>query len=108
MSEMENYFWNTEENNYSKKLFVLVIYDIIDNKLRVKFAKEMSGYGFRVQKSAFEALIEEKLFIKLKREIPKLIDPEEDSVRIYRMTGYGEVNLFGVNSKIQAEDVIVI
>jgi CRISPR-associated protein Cas2 len=108
MSEMENYFWNTEENNYSKKLFVLVIYDIIDNKRRVKFAKEMSGYGFRVQKSAFEALIEEKLFIKLKREIPKLIDPEEDSVRIYRMTGYGEVNLFGVNSKIQAEDVIVI
>lgn len=87
---------------------VLVIYDIIDNKRRVKFAKEMSGYGFRVQKSAFEALIEEKLFIKLKREIPKLIDPEEDSVRIYRMTGYGEVNLFGVNSKIQAEDVIVI
>lgn len=108
MSEMENYFWNTEENNYSKKLFVLVIYDIIDNKRRVKFAKEMSGYGFRVQKSAFEALIEEKLFIKLKREIPKLIDPEEDSVRIYRMTGYGEVNLIGVNSKIQAEDVIVI
>ena len=108
MSEMENYFWNTEENNYSKKLFVLVIYDIIDNKRRVKFAKEMSGYGFRVQKSAFEALIEEKLFIKLKREIPKLIDTEEDSVRIYRMTGYGEVNLFGVNSKIQAEDVIVI
>ena len=53
-------------------------------------------------------MIEEKLFIKLKREIPKLIDPEEDSVRIYRMTGYGEVNLFGVNSKIQAEDVIVI
>ena len=85
-----------------------MIYDIIDNKRRVKFAKEMSGYGFRVQKSAFEALIEEKLFIKLKREIPKLIDPEEDSVRIYRMTGYGEVNLFGVNSKIQAEDVIVI
>ena len=108
MSEMENYFWNTEENNYSKKLFVLVIYDIIDNKRRVKFAKEMNGYGFWVQKSAFEALIEEKLFIKLKREIPKLIDPEEDSVRIYRMTGYGEVNLFGVNSKIQAEDVMII
>ena len=108
MSEMENYFWNTEENNYSKKLFVLVIYVIIDNKRRVKFAKEMNGFGFRVQKSAFEALIEEKLFIKLKREIPKLIDPEEDSVRIYRMTGYGEVNLFGVNSKIQAEDVMII
>ena len=73
MSEMENYFWNTEENNYSKKLFVLVIYDIIDNKRRVKFAKEMSGYGFRGQKSAFEALIEEKLFIKLKRKLIKIM-----------------------------------
>lgn len=105
---MENYFWNTEENNYSKKLFVLIIYDIIDNKRRIKFAKEMNGYGFRVQKSAFEALIDEKLFSKLQNVIPKLIDCSEDSVRIYRMTGYGEVDLFGVNSKIEAEDVMII
>lgn len=105
---MENYFWNTAENNYSKKLFVLIIYDIVDNKRRVCFAKKMSGYGFRVQKSAFEALIKDQLFQKLQKEIPVLINPKEDSVRIYRMTGYGEVNLFGVNDKIEAEDVIII
>ena len=75
---------------------------------RVKFAKTMNGYGFRVQKSAFEALIEENLFQKLRKEIPKLIEPTEDSVRIYRMTGYGEVNLFGVNDKIEADDVMII
>ena len=106
--QMENYFWNTTENNYSKKLFVLIIYDIVDNKRRVRFAKKMSGYGFRVQKSAFEALIEDKLFQKLQKEIPLLINSQEDSVRIYRMTGYGEVNLFGVNDKIEAEDVMII
>ena len=61
-----------------------------------------------MQKSAFEALIEENLFQKLRREIPKLIEPTEDSVRIYRMTGYGEVNLFGVNDKIEADDVMII
>ena len=105
---MENYFWNTEENNYTKKLFVLIIYDIIDNRRRIKFAKEMCGYGFRVQKSAFEALIDDKLFVKLQKAIPLLIDKEEDSVRIYRMTGYGEVDLFGVNQKIEAEDVMII
>ena len=105
---MENYFWNTTENNYSKKLFVLIIYDIVDNKRRVRFAKKMSGYGFRVQKSAFEALIEDRLFQKLQKEIPALINQQEDSVRIYRMTGYGEVNLFGVNDKIEAEDVMII
>lgn len=105
---MENYFWNTEENNYSQKLFVLIIYDIIDNRRRAKFAKVMSGYGFRVQKSAFEALIDESLFLKLQREIPPLIDNSEDSIRIYRMTGYGEVDLFGVNTKIKAEDVVIV
>lgn len=105
---MENYFWNTEEKSISRKLFVLVIYDIVNNKRRNKFAKEMSGYGFRVQKSAFEALIDENLFRKLQTEIPKLIDEKEDSVRIYRMTGYGEVNLFGVNSKIEPEEVMIV
>ena len=105
---MENYFWNTTDNNYSKKLFVLIIYDIIDNKRRTKFAKEMNGYGFRVQKSAFEALIEDSLFAKLLKEIPSLIDDQVDSIRVYRMTGYGEVDLFGVNQKIEAEDVMIV
>ncbi len=105
---MENYFWNTQERTYTKKLFVLIIYDIINNKRRTKFAKEMCGYGFRVQKSAFEALLEEAQLRKLEREIPKLIDPEEDSIRIYRMTGYGEVKLYGQNTKIEAEDVMLV
>lgn len=105
---MEEYFWNTKERTSSKQLFVLVIYDIVNNKRRTKFAKEMNGYGFRVQKSAFEALIDESLFVKLQRVIPTLIDEEEDSVRIYRMTGYGEVKLFGLNSKLESEEVMII
>lgn len=105
---MENYFWETENNNYTKKLFVLIIYDIVDNRRRNKFSKKMQSYGFRVQKSAFEALVSDTLFHKLQKEIPKYIDPKTDSVRMYRMTGYGEVNLFGQNTKIEAEDVIII
>ena len=27
---MENYFWNTEEENSIKKLYILVIYDIVE------------------------------------------------------------------------------
>lgn len=105
---MENYFWNTQENVYTKKLFVLVIYDIIDNKRRTRFAKRLCGYGFRVQKSAFEALLEEAQLRKLEREIPGMINPTEDSIRIYRMTGYGEVTLYGQNTRLEAEDVMII
>ena len=91
---MENYFWNTEEENSIKKLYILVIYDIVDNKRRVRFAKKMNGYGFRVQKSAFEAMITENLYRRLLHDIPELIDRRSDSVRVYKIRGYGEVNLF--------------
>lgn len=104
----ENYFWNTEDSKRERKVYILVIYDIVSNKRRTAFAKKMSGYGFRVQKSAFEAMIVEKLYRKLLEEIPRLINKEEDSVRIYRITGQGEVSLFGVNEQIKDEEVIII
>ena len=39
---MENYFWNTEETQSVKKLYVLIIYDIVDNKKRLAFAKKLN------------------------------------------------------------------
>lgn len=104
---MENYFWNTEEV-HDKKVYVLIIYDIVSNKRRVAFAKKMNGYGFRVQKSAFEAMIPSNIYKNLLKEIPGLIDSKEDSVRVYRISGYGEVNLYGVNETIENDDVIII
>ena len=107
-AHMENFFWNTEESHNVKKLYVLIIYDIVDNKKRLAFSKKLNGYGFRVQKSAFEAMITENLYRKLIDEISKLIDKELDSVRVYKIRGSGEVNLFGVSSAIADEEVIFI
>lgn len=104
---MENYFWNTGEI-HDKKVYVLIIYDIVSNKRRVAFAKKMNGYGFRVQKSAFEAMITLNGYKKLLKEIPGSIDSREDSVRVYRISGYGEVNLFGVNETIENDEVIIL
>ena len=105
---MENYFWNTEETQSVKKLYVLIIYDIVDNKKRLAFAKKLNGYGFRVQKPAFEAMITESLYRKLIDEISRMIDKELDSVRVYKIRGSGEVNLFGVSPAIADEEVIII
>lgn len=105
---MENYFFETEKTTESKKIYILVIYDIISSKRRTKFAKAMEGYGFRVQKSCFEAFITERLYSQLLSKIPSLIDQSEDSIRVYRMIGSGEVTLFGTNVEPKAEDVIII
>jgi CRISPR-associated protein Cas2 len=105
---MENYFWNTTEVTEEKKVYILIIYDIVSNKRRVKLSKVLEGYGFRIQKSAFEALINIKLYKKILNEIPRYINEKEDSVRVYKIYGQGEVVNFGNANEIKAEDVIIL
>lgn len=105
---MENYFWNMQETHTAKKMYILIIYDIVDNKRRYRFAKRMKGYGFRVQRSAFEAYVSDALYRKLLKEVPRIINLEDDSVRIYRIRDDSEVELFGKNVKIEDKDVIII
>ena len=45
-----------------RKFIVLMIYDIVDNKRRNKMVKCLEAYGVRVQKSAFEALLNRRHF----------------------------------------------
>ena len=104
---MENYFFEIDEKTTKDEVFVLIIYDIVDNKRRLKLSKYLQGYGFRVQKSAFEARISERKYEKLLREIPRYIG-ELDSVKVYKIIGSGQVTAFGKNMDIQNEDIIVI
>ncbi len=50
-----------------------------------KMAKICENYGQRVQKSVFEFQIEEKQFLRLKKEVLKLINQDKDAVRIYKI-----------------------
>ena len=105
---MEDYFFETESEAESDRVFVLIIYDIIDNKKRNKLAKMLLGYGFRIQKSAFEASIREAKYRKLLRELEPYCS-EEDSIRVYKIIGKGQITSFG--SKVQdcsVEDVILV
>lgn len=82
----EDYYFQISDELESDKEFVLIIYDIVDNRKRVKLAKLLSGYGKRVQKSAFEAMLTTQRYNKLIEEIPRYIDKTEDNVRIYKIT----------------------
>ena len=104
----EEYYFQITDELESDRQFILIIYDIVDNKRRTKFAKLLEGYGKRVQKSAFEAMITENLYRKLLAEIPHLIDNTSDTVRVYKIRGNGEVNLFGLSHRIEDEEVIIL
>ncbi len=107
LPEEDDYYFQLSEDSGSDRVFVLVIYDIIDNKRRVKFAKLLQGYGMRVQKSAFEAIIPKRKYEKLLKEIPEHIT-EEDNVRVYKIIGNGQVVTWGNTGHEEPEDIILI
>lgn len=103
----EDYYFQISEELESDKEFALIIYDIVDNRKRVKFARLLSGYGKRVQKSAFEAMLTKQKYNKLVGEIPKYIDKTEDNVRIYRITGKGKVTAWGEVPEFDEEIILI-
>ena len=100
-------FFEIADSIEGKRLFVLIIYDIVQPKRLAKFAKFLQGYGSRVQKSAFEALLTQDKYDKLLTEIPHYIE-KEDNVRIYRIMGKGQITAWGSVVREEAEALVII
>ena len=105
--ERENYFFEIEKEVDYNKIFVLIIYDIVDNKKRIRFSKFMLGYGNWVQKSAFEAKLTQKKYNRLMNNIPKFCS-KEDSIRVYRITGKSQVTCWGYKDITDEDEIIII
>ena len=104
----EDYFFGGTEGTLGcKKVFALVIYDIIENKKRTRFAKFMNGFGTRVQKSCFEVVISLPAFEKMMKNIGKYCE-SEDSIRVYRIQGKGQVYQWGKAGPKEEEEVLVL
>jgi CRISPR-associated protein Cas2 len=69
----------TERSHY------VIAYDIPSDRRRNKVAQALEGHGERVQYSVFECLLQEKQFDALWEELEALLEPEQDSVRAYRL-----------------------
>lgn len=84
-----------------------MIYDIVDNKRRNKMVKCLEAYGVRVQKSAFEALLNRKQYEKMLRESSSLIDAEVDSLRVYVLDDIIDVYTWGIGERKETDCVIL-
>lgn len=101
----EQYEFGEKEHN--EDAFSLLIYDIIENKRRTKLARYMEGYGVRVQKSAFEIRVNKKKFEEMLAGIPQFVT-DEDSVKLYKIHGNGEVYCWGNAKPEISEEVIIV
>jgi CRISPR-associated protein Cas2 len=66
-----------------KKQFVLVVYDISNDRRRTKLHNTLLDYGSPVQYSVFECLLDAKLMQALKKAVKKIIRPRIDNLRFY-------------------------
>ncbi len=95
------------ENSNELKYRVLIIYDITEDKPRIKLSKLLSSYGVRVQKSAFEASLNKKQYEKLIFELDRYVG-REDSIRMYKLYEDSEVITYGKADEAIFDDVIIV
>jgi len=65
------------------KQFVLVVYDISNDRRRTRLHNVLLDYGTPVQYSVFECLLTEKRLAQMKEATARVIRPRVDQVRYY-------------------------
>ena len=94
---------------------VIISYDVATSsdggkkRLR-KVAKACQNHAQRVQNSVFEADLDYSTFLKLKAELLKLIDEDEDSLRFYYLGNNWKrkVEHVGAKKSYDPEGVIIL
>jgi CRISPR-associated protein Cas2 len=66
-------------------MLIVVSYDVRSDRRRTRLAHTLKDFGRRVQYSVFECRLEAEALENLRQQVEKLIDPLEDSVRVYRL-----------------------
>ena len=91
-------------------MLILVSYDVPDDRRRTRLAHTLKDFGPRVQYSVFECLLAEDQVADLRARVAKLIDPAEDSVRIYRLcAGCAErVEILGLGKLTEDPEILLL
>lgn len=82
-------------------MHVMVSYDIVNDRIRMKVMKHLKNFGIRVQLSVFECDLDEERVQKMKAGVERLINRKKDRVRYYVIckgclnkvviSGFGEI-----------------
>ncbi|AEB10950.1 CRISPR-associated endonuclease Cas2 [Marinithermus hydrothermalis] len=89
-----------------KGVLYTVTYDVPDDRRRVKIANLLKSYGERVQLSVFECWLNASEVEALKQRLERVMEPSEDSVRIYSVRG--AVQVLGVGKITEEENAFIV
>lgn len=66
-------------------MFIVVAYDIADDRRRTRLHKALKHFGTAVQESVFECHLTAPQLAQMKRVIEAIFDAETDHVRFYHL-----------------------
>lgn len=66
-------------------MFIVVAYDIPDDRRRTRLHKRLKGFGTPVQYSVFECLLNDRQFEARQAAVKRIIRRQEDAVRYYSL-----------------------
>ena len=92
-------------------MFLVVAYDIADDRRRVRVMKLLKGYGEHIQESVFECDLDAARTRRLVRALRALIDPQADNVRLYALCrqDVARIGQLGVPRPVQlARELIIV
>lgn len=87
-------------------MFVVVTYDISEDKRRTKIHSILKSYGQWMQYSVFECDLTKTEYAKLRYRLSKLIQSETDSIRFYFLCGCCQGKVERIGGEIPRDDTV--
>lgn len=96
-------------SNKELKKYYLICYDVKETKQRTKLMKWLENFGVRVQKSVFEAYLQDDERERMIEGAKNYIE-DYDSLRVYKLTknAYKEKVVFGLSIDYKPYEDIVL
>ncbi len=89
---------------------IIIVYDIADDRRRLKLFKTLEGYGIPVQLSVFECEMSDEDFLLMNHKVESIINKDEDSVIYYDLCPrcWHRIGRMGIRKNVVLDDGVVI
>ena len=64
-------------------MIYIIAYDIADNKRRLRVAKTLDSWGYRIQESVFQLRLDTATLARVRSSLAVLISESDDVIHIY-------------------------
>jgi len=88
-------------------MFVIVAYDISDDKRRTRLHKRLKDFGVPVQYSIFECELEKREVARMKIEVGKIVD-RSDNIKYYFLCAACARKAFGTLAPVKTPSLFVV